>query len=105
MEGLNTLYQNIFNVYLELETPARGEIWHGDVYKLAVKDCDSQEVLGHIYCDFFMRSGKPYQDCHFTIQGGRRLRDDSYQNPVVGLMLYLPTPGWYQLPNKFLLIT
>ncbi len=101
MEGLNTLYQNIFNVYLELETPARGEIWHGDIYKLAVKDCDSQEILGHIYCDFFMRSGKPYQDCHFTIQGGRRLRDNSYQNPVVVLMLNLPTPGWYQLQNNF----
>jgi intermediate peptidase len=94
MEGLNTLYQNIFNVYLELETPAQGEIWHPDVYKLAVRDCDSQEVLGHIYCDFFVRSGKPYQDCHFTIQGGRLRRDNSYQNPVVVLMLNLPVPGW-----------
>ena len=94
MEGLNTLYQNIFNVYLELETPAPGEIWHEDVYKLAVRDCDSQEVLGHIYCDFFMRPGKPFQDCHFTIQGGRLKRDNSYQNPVVVLMLNLPAPGW-----------
>ena len=94
MEGLNTLYQNIFSVYLELEAPAQGEIWHPDVYKLAVRDCDSQEVLGHIYCDFFMRSGKPYQDCHFTIQGGRLRRDNSYQNPVVVLMLNLPVPGW-----------
>jgi hypothetical protein len=42
MEGLNTLYQNLFNVYLELETPAAGEIWHSDVYKLGVRDCDSQ---------------------------------------------------------------
>lgn len=94
MEGLNTLYQNIFNVYLEVETPATGEVWHNDIFKLSVRDCDTQEVLGHIYCDFFIRSGKPFQDCHFTIQGGRLKEDNSYQNPVVVLMLNLPAPGW-----------
>ena len=66
-------------MYLELEIPAQGEIWHPDVYKLAVRDCDSHSILGHIYCDFFIRSGKPHQDCHFTIQGGRMLGDKSYQ--------------------------
>ena len=32
------------------------------------------------------------QDCHFTIQGGRRKSDGSYQLPMVVLQLNLPYP-------------
>lgn len=94
MEGLNSIYKSLFNVEFQHEVPDEGEIWHTDVYKLKVVDCDSQETLGVIYCDFFVRKGKPYQDCHFTIQGGRQLSDGTYQNPVVVLMLNLPAPSW-----------
>jgi len=92
MEGLNELFQSIYGVELVVEDTKEGELWAQDVFKLAVKD--SSKLLGHIYCDFFKRPGKPHQDCHFTIRGGRERSDGTYQDPVVVLMLNLPLPGW-----------
>ena len=99
---------------LTVETPEEGELWHPEVYKLVVTDLSSHEPLGHIYCDFFSRPNKPFQvnklsrfplkvfvdlinqfqDCHFTIRGGRQRSDGSYQNPSVVIMLNLPPPSW-----------
>ena len=90
MEGLNHLFQRIYGVELAVESPEEGELWYGDVVKLAVRH--SVELLGHIYCDFFRRPGKPLQDCHFTIRGGRVRADGGYQDPVVVLMLNLTPP-------------
>ncbi|VVC92636.1 unnamed protein product, partial [Leptidea sinapis] len=54
------------------------ESWAPDVYKLAVVH-QREGLLGHIYCDLYERPGKPHQDCHFTIQGGKLLPDGTYQ--------------------------
>ncbi|KAG0722667.1 Mitochondrial intermediate peptidase [Chionoecetes opilio] len=81
MEGLSGLLQRLYDVTLEVEEPAPGEVWVTDVYKLAVKH-DSEGILGHIYCDFYERVGKPHQDCHFTIRGGKCLPDGSYQSAL-----------------------
>ena len=131
MEGLSTLYSKLFKVSLDVEDSAPGELWHPDVYKLAVRDLENDgSLMGHIYCDFFSREDKPFQviyiavicinntkkggktmipliklkkkylhieliqDCHFTIRGGRMTKDKDYQNPVVVVMLNLPTPSW-----------
>lgn len=93
MEGLSNLLQSLYGISLINETVEPGETWDSDIYKLAVVH-EKEGFLGNIYCDFYERSNKPNQDCHFTVQGGRRLADGSYQNPIVVVMLNLPLPRW-----------
>ncbi|XP_073957719.1 mitochondrial intermediate peptidase [Choristoneura fumiferana] len=88
MEGLNMLCQELYGISLKSEEMLPGESWAPDVYKLAVVQ-EQEGLLGHIYCDLYERPGKPHQDCHFTIQGGKLLPDGSYQNPIVVVMLSL----------------
>ncbi|GBP49134.1 Mitochondrial intermediate peptidase [Eumeta japonica] len=93
MEGLNMLCQELYGITLQHEEITSGETWSPDVYKLAVMH-ETEGLLGHIYCDLYEREGKPHQDCHFTIQGGKLLPDGTYQNPVVVVMLSLSGGPW-----------
>lgn len=93
MEGLNNIMTSIFGIKLENTTMEPGESWAHDIYKLAVNH-ETEGLLGYIYCDLFERSGKPNQDCHFTIQGGKRLKNGDYQMPIVVVMLNLNMPRW-----------
>lgn len=93
MEGFNNLMRSLFGIRLENTEMGPGESWSDDVYKLCVID-ENDQLLGHIYCDFFERTGKPNQDCHFTIQGGKTLPNGEYQNPIVTVMLNFSLPRW-----------
>ncbi|GLV37723.1 uncharacterized protein CBL_13996 [Carabus blaptoides fortunei] len=93
MEGLDLLMKSLYGVSFVHTELTAGESWSMDVYKLAVTH-ESEGLLGYIYCDLYERAGKPNQDCHFTIQGGKELAGGSYQLPVVVLMLNLPIPRW-----------
>jgi intermediate peptidase len=92
MEGLNLLTQNLYNIELVQDEILPGEVWNGDVYKLSVIH-GTEGKLGEVFCDFYEREGKPHQDCHFTIQGGKELASGEYQNPIVVLMLNFPAPS------------
>ena len=91
MEGLNMIFQRIYGITLEPTEPDPGEVWHPLVVKLSVKHED-EGILGYIYCDLYYRENKVQQDCHFTIRGGCRLPDGSYQLPVVAIVCNFPSP-------------
>lgn len=86
---ISNLFCSLFDVSLRPVRTLPGETWHPSVRKYTVTT-SSGEVIGTLYCDFFSRSGKIANECQFTIQGGRRRRDGSYQLPVVVLCLSLP---------------
>lgn len=93
MEGLNLVFSSLYGVTFQYADMKPGESWHQDIYKLNVVH-ESEGQLGTIYCDFYDRPGKPNQDSHFTIRCGKMLPDESYQNPIVVVMLSLPPPRW-----------
>ena len=93
MEGFNNLMKSLFGIRLENTEMEKGESWADDVYKLCVID-ENNNLLGHIYCDFFERANKPNQDCHFTIKGGKKLPNGDYQNPIVVVMLNFSLGRW-----------
>jgi intermediate peptidase len=87
---------------LEVSNASQGELWHEDIYKLAVIDNKTNQLLGFIYCDFYQREEKfANVDCHFTIQCSKQLSDGSFQLPIVVLHLNFPPP----LPNRPTLLT
>jgi mitochondrial intermediate peptidase len=94
MDGLNLVLNEVFNTSLEVVETKPGELWHKDVQKIAVKDKNGT-ILGYIFCDFYQRKNKFTNiDCHFTIQCSKKMRDDSYQLPIVVLHLnFLEPPG------------
>lgn len=85
MGGIKRLFAEQFGVRVYEAPVQEGEAWHDSVRKY-VFECD-QEILGIIYCDFFSRAGKNAINCQFTIQGGRRLNNDTYQIPISTLSL------------------
>lgn len=90
MDGLNMIFQCLYNVRMQVEACVSGELWHSDVIKLCIIDQETDSVLGYIYCDLFERPMKQQQDCHHTIRGGCYLSDGTYQKPIVVLVLSLP---------------
>ncbi|CAH8652552.1 unnamed protein product [Heterobilharzia americana] len=100
MEGVSQLANCLFGLRLEVAPVQAGETWHPSVIKVYVysNKSNSTEPIGTVYCDLLDRPGKPAQDCHYTIRGGRRLCSDSantsYQSPIITLQLTLsPSPS------------
>ncbi|CAF3464210.1 unnamed protein product [Rotaria socialis] len=98
MDGLNIIFHSLFNVTLNKQPTAPGEIWHPSVIKLSV-DHVTEGTVGYIYCDLFERKDKIPHDCHFTIQCSRRLSDGSCQLPIVVLHVNIPPSADPNVPT------
>ncbi|CAF0730803.1 unnamed protein product [Didymodactylos carnosus] len=97
MDGLNLIFNSLFNVNLKKVPTLNGEIWHPSVIKLSVTH-PTDGIIGYIYCDLFQRDDKTPIDCQFTIRCGRRLSDDSYQIPITVIHLNLPSSDDKNIP-------
>ena len=84
LQGLGRLFRCLFGVTMETVPAHPDEVWSDDVIKLAFTD-EGGHPLGYTYCDLFAREGKMVSDCHFTIQGGREMRNGQYQLPIIAL--------------------
>ena len=93
ISGLDQLFGKLYGVNLVLELSEEGEVWSDEVLKLNVIETSTGDSIGKVYLDLFERPAKPAMDCHFTIRGGRRLPDGSYQHPIVVLMLNFQKPS------------
>ncbi|CAF1408537.1 unnamed protein product [Adineta ricciae] len=98
MDGLNLIFNSLFNVTLNKQTTLPGEVWHPSVVKLSV-DHATEGTVGYIYCDLFERKEKLPHDCHFTIQCSRRRADGSFQLPIVVLHVNIPPSTNPNLPT------
>nr|CAH8876190.1 unnamed protein product [Trichobilharzia regenti] len=94
MEGVSQLANCLFGLRLEVVPVESGETWHPSVVKVNIYSSNekhSTELIGTVYCDLLDRPGKPAQDCHYTIRGGRCVFNDSntpsYQSPIITLQL------------------
>ncbi|KAL3309049.1 hypothetical protein Ciccas_012409, partial [Cichlidogyrus casuarinus] len=84
MEGVSQLASCLFGLKFVANAVLPGETWHKDVIKVDIEDAEGRQV-GTVYCDFLEREGKPSQDCHYTIRGGRVIN----QSPIVCIQLNL----------------
>ena len=90
VEGMLDLTGEVFGLeYRVVEAP----VWHEDVITYAVVDRASGELIAHFHMDLFPREGKFSHAAAFTLVGGRRLQDGSYQQPRSAIVANFTPPS------------
>lgn len=72
MEGLSTIFKQIYGLSFELSTIKVNETWSPEVRKITVVS-ETDGPVGIIYCDLFERQGKTSSPAHFTICCSREI--------------------------------
>ncbi len=90
VEGMLDLTGEVFGLeYRVVEAP----VWHEDVITYAVVGRASGERIAHFHMDLFPREGKFSHAAAFTLLGGRRLQDGSYQQPRSAIVANFTPPS------------
>jgi thimet oligopeptidase len=91
LEGMFSIYQNIFGLKFEqIEPPYK---WIGDLQLYAVSDSATGEPMGLFYLDMYPREGKYNHFAQFGIIEGKLLPGGQYQRPTVALVCNFPPPS------------
>jgi thimet oligopeptidase len=92
LHGLFDTMQTLLGVRFQPVEPANA--WHPDVRLFSVTDAADGRHIGHFYMDLFPRPNKYGHAAAFTLAGGRRLPDGTYQAPVSAIVANFtkPTP-------------
>ena len=95
MRGISKLFESLYGVKLQPSANCDcGELWSSDVVKVDVLSNNDDSIVGHIYCDFYSRKGKPEHDCHLVVEGGRLFSDGSPKRlPKAVVCLSLDPPS------------
>lgn len=89
LDGMFELTGRVFGLRYE---PVESVAWHPDVSTHAIIDAESGARIAHFYMDLFPREGKFNHAAAFTLVGGRKLPDGSYQHPVSAIVANLTKP-------------
>ena len=91
LEGLFAVCQRLLGVRFEPRPDA--PVWHEDVQAFDVYEADGDEALARFYMDLFPRPNTFGHAAAFTLRGGRRLPDGSYQKPVSAIVANFTKPS------------
>ncbi len=90
LDGMFDLYQRLVGArFVRVED---AQAWHPDVQLFVVEDATTGTVLSHFYLDLHPRTGKYGHAAAFTLRGGRRLPDGSYQTPASAMVANFTKP-------------
>ena len=72
---------------------AQANAWDPDVRLFDIVDAANGRLVAHFYADLYPRPNKYGHAAAFTLRGGRRLPDGSYQRPVSAIVANFTKPG------------
>lgn len=92
IKGLFDVTQSLLGIRYE-PAPSAPK-WHEDVQAFDIYDADGAAPFARFYMDLYPRPNKFNHAAAFTLVGGRRLPDGSYQRPVSAIVANFtkPTP-------------
>ncbi len=91
LDGLFSVYQTLVGV--RFLPRAQANAWDPDVRLFDIVDAANDRLVAHFYADLYPRPNKYGHAAAFTLRGGRRLPDGSYQRPVSAIVANFTKPG------------